>query len=228
MPATLSTVPRPTCDTIASTAAAKATWSASSGLMSLNTTPGSGKSGTSVIRLRSSASRSSATSAPALGRRPAALALDLRLAGGPACGSRRRGTGRCGRGGDGAVAGGCRAAASSGAGAEAIATDPPVRAAARSPARPVPLRRASTRAVSALYCGSRSLRSASSGVARNSEEYAPEARPTNSASARSLRVPAPSRKAPTNSRPETGSSAMSEVLIERMKVWLTASSAASL
>ena len=50
MPTTLSTVPRPWWATIASTAPAKATWSASSGEMSLKTTPGVGKSGTSTIR----------------------------------------------------------------------------------------------------------------------------------------------------------------------------------
>ena len=50
--------------------------------------------------------------------------------------------------------------------------------------------------------------------------------PTNSTSARSERAD-PSRPAPTNSRAATGSSAISEVLIERMRVWLTARFAAS-
>ena len=59
------------------------------------------------------------------------------------------------------------------------------------------------------------------------EEYAPAASPTNSTSARSFNVPTPSRPAPTNSSPATGSSAMSEVLMERIRVWLTARLAAS-
>ena len=58
------------------------------------------------------------------------------------------------------------------------------------------------------------------------EEYAPDARPTSWASARSFSVPAPSRPAPMNSSDATGSSAMSDVLIERIRVWLTASLAA--
>ena len=40
-------------------------------------------------------------------------------------------------------------------------------------------------------------------------------------------VPTPSMPAPTNSRPATGNSAISEVLIERIRVWLTARFAAS-
>ena len=88
-------------------------------------------------------------------------------------------------------------------------------------------RLATTRLVSAWYCGSRSVRSTTMGVARNSEEYAPEARPTNRISARSLIVPTPSSPAPTNSSPATGSSAISEVLIERISVWFTARFAAS-
>ena len=51
--------------------------------------------------------------------------------------------------------------------------------------------------------------------------------PTNSASDRSLSVPAPSRNAPTNSSPVTGSSAMRVVLTERMNDWFSASSEAS-
>ena len=39
-------------------------------------------------------------------------------------------------------------------------------------------------------------------------------------------MPTPSSPAPTNSRPATGSSAISEVLIERISVWLTARLAA--
>ena len=54
MPATLSTTTRPTSSrpaaASASTTATKAPWSASSGEMSLNTTPGLGKSGTSRTR----------------------------------------------------------------------------------------------------------------------------------------------------------------------------------
>jgi hypothetical protein len=71
------------------------------------------------------------------------------------------------------------------------------------------------------------LRSATIGVASTIEEYAPAARPTNSTRARSLRVPTPSRPAPTNSSPATGSSAITEVLMERISVWLTARLAAS-
>ena len=88
-------------------------------------------------------------------------------------------------------------------------------------------RLAATRLASAWYSGSRSVRSTTIGVARNSEEYAPEASPTNRISARSLIVPTPRMPAPTNSSPATGSSAISEVLIERIRVWFTARFAAS-
>ena len=58
MPTTLSTTTLPVASrpasASASTTAANAAWSASSGVMSLNTTPGSGKSGTSTTRLRRS------------------------------------------------------------------------------------------------------------------------------------------------------------------------------
>ena len=95
--------------------------------------------------------------------------------------------------------------------------------------RPAPRPPAAARpaCASARYFGSRSLRSHTIGVARKIEEYAPAARPTNSTSARSLIVPTPSSPAPTNSSPATGSSAISEVLIERISVWLTARLAAS-
>src|SRR5581483_4059820 len=79
-------------------------------------------------------------------------------------------------------------------------------------------RLACTRRVSALYSGAASVRSTTIGVARNSEEYAPEASPTKRMSARSLIVPTPRMPAPTNSSPATGSSAISEVLIERIRV----------
>ena len=52
--------------------------------------------------------------------------------------------------------------------------------------------------------------------------------PTNSTRARSFSVPAPSRPAPTNRIDATGRSAVSEVLIDRTRVWLSARLAASL
>ena len=100
-------------------------------------------------------------------------------------------------------------------------------AAPRPPWRAADDRRASTRRRRACTSGSRSLRSATIGVARTIDEYAPAASPTNSTSARSLSVPTPSSPAPTNSSPATGSSAMTVVLIDRMRVWLTARFAAS-
>ena len=48
----------------------------------------------------------------------------------------------------------------------------------------------------------------------------------NSATDRSSSDPAPSRPAPMTSRPSTGSSAITEVLIDRTRVWLTARFAA--
>src|SRR5215218_8744065 len=52
MPTTLSTLPRPKCTTVSSITEEKATSSASSGVMSLNTMPCCGKSGTSRTRAR--------------------------------------------------------------------------------------------------------------------------------------------------------------------------------
>ncbi len=62
----------------------------------------------------------------------------------------------------------------------------------------------------------------SSGVARNTDEKVPTRMPTNSASAMSRRVPAPSRKAPMNRIAATGSTATIEVLIDRTSVWFSA------
>ncbi len=81
-------------------------------------------------------------------------------------------------------------------------------------------RLASTRFFRAFICGSRSLRSATSGVAMKIEEYAPAARPTNSDSEMSLSMPAPRKPPPMNSRPPTGSSATTVVLMERTSVLL--------
>ena len=50
--------------------------------------------------------------------------------------------------------------------------------------------------------------------------------PTNSTSARSFSSPAPSSPAPTNRMDATGSRAITEVLIERTRVWLSARLAA--
>lgn len=69
---------------------------------------------------------------------------------------------------------------------------------------------------------SRSRSATSSGVARYTDEYAPTAMPTKSASAMSRSVPAPSRNAPMKRMPATGSSATTDVLIERTSVWLIA------
>lgn len=52
------------------------------------------------------------------------------------------------------------------------------------------------------------------------EEYAPAARPTNSDREMSLRVPAPRKPPPMNSRPATGRSATTVVLMERTRVLL--------
>ena len=54
------------------------------------------------------------------------------------------------------------------------------------------------------------------------EEYVPDSMPTNSTSARSFSSPAPSRPAPMNRIAATGSSAMTEVLMDRTRVWLSA------
>jgi hypothetical protein len=71
------------------------------------------------------------------------------------------------------------------------------------------------------------LKSTSSGVARNSEDITPVSMPVSCTSARSCRVPEPSRMYPTTSRPITGSRAITEVLIERIRVWLSARFAVS-
>lgn len=60
------------------------------------------------------------------------------------------------------------------------------------------------------------------------EEYAPAARPTNSDSEMSLSMPAPSTPPPMNSRPATGRSATTVVLMERTRVPLIDRSAISL
>lgn len=79
-------------------------------------------------------------------------------------------------------------------------------------------RLARTRFFRAFICGSRSLRSATSGVAMKIEEYAPAARPTKSESEMSLSMPAPRKPPPMKSRPATGSSATTVVLIDRTRV----------
>ncbi len=79
-------------------------------------------------------------------------------------------------------------------------------------------RLASIRFFSAFICGSRSLRSATSGVAMKIEEYAPAARPTKSDSEMSFSMPAPRTPPPMNSRPATGSRATTVVLMERTRV----------
>ena len=100
-------------------------------------------------------------------------------------------------------------------------------AALRAAARP-PVARCATCLASCLYCGSRSLRSASTGVAMQIEEYVPESMPTNSTSDRSFSSPLPSSSVPTIRIAVTGSSAMSEVLMDRTSVWFSARLAASL
>jgi hypothetical protein len=59
------------------------------------------------------------------------------------------------------------------------------------------------------------------------DEYVPVASPTNRASERSLRVPAPNNPAPTKRIDATGRSAIRDVLNERTKVWFTAKFAAA-
>src|SRR5690606_29069284 len=81
-------------------------------------------------------------------------------------------------------------------------------------------RLASTRFFSAFIAGSRSLRSATSGVAMKIEEYAPAARPTNSDREMSFSMPAPRTPPRMNSSPATGSSATTVVLMERTRVLL--------
>ena len=64
-------------------------------------------------------------------------------------------------------------------------------------------------------------------MARKIEDRVPAIIPMNSVRAMSRSVPAPRMKAPTNSSEATGSTPTTEVLIERMKVWLTARFASS-
>ena len=64
-------------------------------------------------------------------------------------------------------------------------------------------------------------------MARKIEDSVPAIMPMNKVSAMSRRVPAPRMKAPTTSSEATGSTPTTEVLIERMKVWLTARLASS-
>ncbi len=64
-------------------------------------------------------------------------------------------------------------------------------------------------------------------MASSSDDAAPATMPTICTSARSARVPTPSRPTPITISPITGSTAMSEVLIERISVWLSARLAAS-
>ena len=54
------------------------------------------------------------------------------------------------------------------------------------------------------------------------DDSAPMNIPTSCTSARSCRVPTPRMPTPTTSRPMTGSSAISDVLIERIRVWFSA------
>ncbi|CAM5617126.1 hypothetical protein SGLAM104S_00690 [Streptomyces glaucescens] len=81
-------------------------------------------------------------------------------------------------------------------------------------------RLARTRFLRVFIPGSSSLRSATSGVAIEVEEYAPAARPTNSDREMQLSMPAPRTPPPMNSRPATGSSATTVVLMERSRVLL--------
>ena len=102
----------------------------------------------------------------------------------------------------------------------------PARRCARRGPRPWPARRVALR-LSARISGSRSFRSASSGVAMKIEEYVPTAMPTSRASARSCSTPAPPlTTVPANSSAATGISAISEVFSDRIRVWLTARFAA--
>ncbi len=89
-----------------------------------------------------------------------------------------------------------------------------------SPLAAAAARLARTRFFSAFICGSRSLRSATSGVAMKIEEYAPAARPTKSESEMSFSMPAPKTPPPMKSSPATGSSATTVVLMERTRVLL--------
>ena len=59
------------------------------------------------------------------------------------------------------------------------------------------------------------------------DDSAPAMMPTICTRARSASVPTPSRPTPITSRPTTGSTAISEVLIDRIRVWLSARLAAS-
>ena len=59
------------------------------------------------------------------------------------------------------------------------------------------------------------------------DEYVPASMPTNSARARSLSGPVPRIAAPANSSAPTGSKAVTDVLIERTSVWLSARLACS-
>ena len=74
----------------------------------------------------------------------------------------------------------------------------------------------------AATAGSRLRSETSTGVAMKIEENVPAMMPTNSASAMSRSVPAPRMNAPMNRMPLTGSSATTEVLIDRTRVWFTA------
>jgi hypothetical protein len=65
------------------------------------------------------------------------------------------------------------------------------------------------------------------GVASRIDDAAPARMPTICTSARSASVPTPSSPTPTTIRPSTGSTAISEVLIERISVWFSARFAAS-
>ncbi len=167
--------------------------------MSLNTTPGCGWSGTSAIRLSSSS------------RRPAGALIGACPTGGRGrgCGRRAGGAGR--RPAVVAVLGVRRGGAASSASSWPRALGRGRGALRLAPAWPAP---------SSPARGS--FRSATSGVAMKIEEYAPAARPTNRASEMSLSMPAPRTPPPMNSRPATGSSATTVVLMERTRVPLMA------
>ena len=64
-------------------------------------------------------------------------------------------------------------------------------------------------------------------MASSSDDSAPARMPTICTRARSASVPTPSRPTPTTISPTTGSTAISEVLIERISVWFSARFAAS-
>ncbi|BDZ58070.1 hypothetical protein GCM10025872_17270 [Barrientosiimonas endolithica] len=78
------------------------------------------------------------------------------------------------------------------------------------------------RFASSRIAGSPRRRSVSSGVAMKIEENVPTAMPMNSTIARSSRVPGPMRVNPKATTTAIGSSATTEVLIERTSVWLMA------